>query len=179
MNVLLKCKTFCKKMNKTFYISPMKRLILVIIIVFSSILVSFAQPKALGIRGGYDIQLSYQHNVGAKSDVIEGDAGMQLLGKGLNAAAAYNFMYAQPKWTEKGKWGFYAGPAVKLGYVWIGGYLAIGAQLGMEYTFDFPLQISLDIRPAVGAAMEGRSVFIYGGEALFGAIPCLSLRYSF
>ena len=126
----------------------MKRSILVIIIVFSSILVSFAQPKALGIRGGYDIQLSYQHNVGAKSDFIEVDAGMQLLGKGLNAAAAYNFMYAQPKWTEKGKWGFYAGPAVKLGYMWIGGYLAVGAQLGMEYTFDFPLQISLDIRPA-------------------------------
>ena len=179
MNVLLKCKTFCKKMNKTFYISPMKRSILVIIIVFSSILVSFAQPKALGIRGGYDIQLSYQHNVGAKSDFIEVDAGMQLLGKGLNAAAAYNFMYAQPKWTEKGKWGFYAGPAVKLGYMWIGGYLAVGAQLGMEYTFDFPLQISLDIRPAVGAAMEGKSVFIYGAEAVFGSIPCLSLRYSF
>lgn len=157
----------------------MKRLILVVIVLFTSFLMAFAQPKALGLRGGYDIQLSYQHNVEGRSDFVEVDAGMQFLGRGLNAAVAYNFMYAEPKWTEKGKWGFYAGPAVKLGYMWIGGYLTVGAQLGMEYTFDFPLQISLDIRPAVGAAMEGKSVFIYGAEAVFGSIPCLSLRYSF
>ena len=157
----------------------MKRLILVIFILFSTISFGFAKPKALGIRAGADLQISYQHSLGSKSDFIEVDAGMQFLGNGLNIAAAYNFMYAQPDWTKKGKWGFYAGPAIKLGYLWVGGYLAVGAQLGMEYTFDFPLQISLDIRPAVGAAMEGKSVFIYGAEAVFGTIACLSLRYSF
>ena len=157
----------------------MKRWILVILILLSTISLGFAQSRALGFRAGADLQISYQHDIGTKSDFIEVDAGMQFLGRGLNAAVAYNFMFAQPAWTEKGQWGFYAGPAIKLGYLWVGGYLAVGAQLGMEYTFDFPLQISLDIRPAVGAAMEGKSVFIYGAEAVFGTIPCLSLRYSF
>lgn len=157
----------------------MKRVILVIFILLSTSSLGFAQSKALGFRAGADLQVSYQHSVGTQSDFVEVDAGMQFLGRGLNAAAAYNFMYAQPKWTAKGQWGFYAGPAIKLGYMWIGGYLTVGAQLGMEYAFDFPLQISLDIRPAVGAAMEGKSIFIYGAEAVFGAIPCLSLRYRF
>ena len=79
MNVLLKCKTFCKKMNKTFYISLMKRLILVIIVIYVSFSMALAQPKALGLRGGYDIQLSYQHNVEGRSDFVEVDAGMQFL----------------------------------------------------------------------------------------------------
>ena len=157
----------------------MKRSVLVIILLFASFFTSLAQSKSLGLRVGGDLQISYQHGFDANSNFVEVDAGMQCLGKGLNAAAAYNFMYAQPQWTEKGSWGFYAGPAVKLGYMWVGGYVTIGAQVGMEYTFDFPLQISLDIRPMVGAAMEGKSVFIYGAEAVFGTIPCLSLRYSF
>jgi hypothetical protein len=117
--------------------------------------------------------------MGNARDFIEVDMGMQALGKGLSAAAAYNFMIARPQWTEKGQWGFYAGPALKLAYLWMGGYLVAGAQVGLEYAFDFPLQISLDIRPALGIAMEGKCAFFFGGEGLYGSIPCLSLRYRF
>ena len=88
-------------------------------------------------------------------------------------------MIAQPKWTQKGQWGFYAGPAIKIGYLWIGGYLAAGAQIGLEYTFDFPLRLSLDIRPVVGVAVEGDKFSIYGAGAILGSTPCLSLRYRF
>ena len=75
-------------MNKTFYISPMKRLILVIIVIFASFSMALAQPKVLGLRAGYDIQLSYQHGVGAKSDFVEVDAGMQFL-KPVNIECAF------------------------------------------------------------------------------------------
>ena len=160
----------------------MRRLFLILIAVLASVFMASAQPKALGLRAGMDCQLSYEHNMQGSADFLEVDLGAEFIygyTVGLNAAAGYNFMLVQPKWTRKGQWGFYAGPAVKAGYLWVGGYLAVGAQVGLEYNFDIPLQISLDIRPAVGVAMEGKTFSIYGAEAILGSIPCLSLRYLF
>lgn len=157
----------------------MKHFFLTIIFVFTTTICLCGQPKSLGVRVGGECQISYQHNMSADRDFFELDMGVQALGKGLSLAASYDFMLAQPKWTESGQWGFYVGPAVKLAYVWMGGYLVAGAQVGLEYNFDFPLQISIDIRPAIGVAMEGTCAFFFGGEALYGAIPALSLRYSF
>lgn len=157
----------------------MKRLFLILLIPLFAVMNAGAQPKSLGLRMGYDCQVSYQHTVNATADFLEVDMGMEVLGKGINAACAYNFTISSPEFTEKSGWSLYAGPAVKAGYMWIGGYIAVGAQLGLEYEFDFPLQFSVDIRPAVGMAMEGRYAFIFGAEALFGSIPCLSLRYRF
>ena len=160
----------------------MKRVILTIFIAILATMPAKSQPKALGLRLGNDCQVSYEHNIGDKANFLEADLGMQFYygyAAGLNAAVAYNFMIAQTDWTEKGKWGFYAGPAAKLGYVWIGGYLAVGAQVGLEYEFDFPLQLSIDIRPVVGVALEGGYLSIYGADAILGALPCLSVRYRF
>lgn len=160
----------------------MKRILIAIFIALLTALSAQSQPKSFGLRLGNDCQLSYEHNIGADADFFEADLGMQFYfgyAAGLNAAAAYNFMIAQPKWTEKGQWGFYAGPAAKLGYVWIGGYLAVGAQIGLEYEFECPLQLSIDIRPVVGVAMEGKSISLYAADALLGALPCLSVRYRF
>ena len=160
----------------------MKRIFLVILIAILTVLSAKSQPKSFGLRLGNDGQLSYEHNAGDPADFFEFDLGMQFYygyAVGLNAAAAYNFMIAQPDWSEKGQWGFYAGPAAKLGYVWIGGYLAVGAQVGLEYEFPFPLQLSIDIRPVVGVALDGGSLSIYGADAILGSIPCLSVRYRF
>ena len=167
----------------------MRRFVLILTAALASVFIASAQPKALGLRAGMDCQLSYEHNMtgdlqGAESsgDFMELDLGVEFVygyAVGLNAAAGYNFMIAQPEWTQKGQWGFYAGPAIKAGYLWVGGYLAVGAQVGLEYSFDIPLQVSLDIRPAVGVAIEGGSFSIYGAEAILGSIPCLSLRYRF
>ena len=167
----------------------MRRFLLILTAALASVFIASAQPKALGLRAGMDCQLSYEHNMtgdlqGAESsgDFMELDLGVEFVygyAVGLNAAAGYNFMIAQPEWTQKGQWGFYAGPAIKAGYLWVGGYLAVGAQVGLEYNFDFPLQVSMDIRPTVGVAMEGGACRIYGAGAILGSIPCLSLRYRF
>ena len=159
----------------------MRRFIFILIAIFASVFMAEAQPKALGVRAGMDCQLSYEHGV-SSGDFVEVDLGVEFIygyAVGLNAAAGYNFMIAQPEWTQKGQWGFYVGPAVKVGYIWVGGYLALGAQVGLEYNFDFPLQLSLDIRPAAGIAFEGGTCRLYGAEAILGSIPCLSVRYRF
>jgi hypothetical protein len=159
----------------------MRRLSFILIAIIATTFVANSQPRALGLRAGMDCQLSYEHGM-SSNDFIEVDLGVEFVygyAVGLNAAAGYNFMVAHPKWTQKGEWGFYAGPAVKMGYLWVGGYLAVGAQVGLEYNFNFPLQVSLDIRPAAGVAIEGGSCRIYGAEAILGSIPCLSVRYRF
>ena len=160
----------------------MKRIFLVILIAILTVLSAKSQPKSFGLRLGNDCQLSYEHNAGGPADFFEFDLGMQFYygyAVGLNAAAAYNFMIAQPDWSEKGQWGFYAGPAAKLGYVWIGGYLAVGAQVGLEYEFPFPLQLSIDIRPVVGLSIDSGNLGLYAADVILGALPCLSVRYSF
>ena len=164
--------------TKKAYIGPMKRIVLTVLFALSALAAS-AQPRALGVRAGLDYQISYQHNVGRDEDFIELDFGYQLLGNGLNAAVAYDFMVARPEWTRKGSWGVYAGPAIKAAFFGAGTCVSAGAEVGLEYTFEFPLQISLDIKPGVGVAIVNRTVSLYGGESTIGAFPSISLRYLF
>ena len=153
------------------------KIILVALCAVSALTVS-AQPRALGVRMSTEYQVSYEHGIGLRGDFLEVDMGYELI-QLVNMAAAYDFMIARPQWTSKGEWGVYAGPAAKVGGAGLGFYLALGAQVGLEYTFDFPLQISLDMRPTVGAAFVSGSVSFYGGGVIFGGLPSLSIRYRF
>lgn len=153
----------------------MKRIIITAICVLYA-LTAFAQPRALGVRLGTEFQLSYEHEVG--TDFVEVDLGYELIGL-VNVAGAYNFMIAKPEWTRKGSWGFYAGPAAKVGGAGVGYYLALGAQAGLEYSFEFPLQISIDVRPTIGCAFISGTPSFYAGGAVFGGLPSLSVRYRF
>lgn len=164
----------------------MKRFLIIAIAATTAIAAS-AQPRAIGGRLGSELEVSYQHNVGQKANFIEANLGMTLIGLGLNAAGSYNFMIAQPEWTSKGEWGFYAGPAVNGGYSAWGalygygagsGFIGLGGQIGLEYTFDFPLQLSVDLRPTVGARFGKGYVGFYSG-GLWGFVPSLAIRYRF
>ncbi|MBR5299606.1 MAG: hypothetical protein IKU36_05065 [Bacteroidales bacterium] len=152
-----------------------RRIILTAILAFLA-LTAFAQPRALGVRLGTECQASYEHCIG--SDFLEVDMGYELIGL-VNVAGAYNFMIVQPEWTRKGSWGFYAGPAAKIGGAGVGFYLALGAQAGLEYNFEFPLQVSLDVRPTIGCAFISGTPSFYAGGVIFGGLPSLSLRYRF
>lgn len=99
-----------------------------------------AQPRALGIRAGWGGEISYQHTLGAEN-FLEADLGWSV--GALSVTAAYDFSIA-----PVGPFNFYAGPAANVWFVNGGGVgVGIGAQVGLEYTFDFPLQLSLDWRP--------------------------------
>ena len=132
-----------------------------------------AQPRAIGARMGSGFEASYQHTVKG-ADFVEADLGLLFLSSALNASAVYNFMIAQPAWTDRGEWGFYAGPGAALGLGVIGnsGFnLAAAGQVGLEYTFWFPLQLSFDIRAQLGAT--------FGHGFYFGIGPSLGVRYRF
>jgi len=140
-----------------------------------------AQPKALGIRIGGCADIYYQHYA-AGNDFIECDLGFQYLGEGtLLAKAIYDFSFYQPDWTTKGSWNLYAGPGVSLGssFTKTSAFkFGVVAQVGIEYTFWFPLQLSVDVRPSFGIKCgdNGIKYDVYG---LYGFVPAISVRYSF
>ena len=161
----------------------MKKIIILATLILTAATV-YAQPRAIGGRIGSGLEVSYQHNAGGSENFHEINLGLAFIGLGVDAAYAYDFMIAQPEWTAKGQWGFYAGPAANVGWSAWGLYsyntfhLGVGGQIGLEYTFDFPLQISLDMRPTLGVRFGSGYVGFYSG-GLWGFIPSLSLRYRF
>ncbi|MBQ8421724.1 MAG: hypothetical protein IJX11_05635 [Bacteroidales bacterium] len=146
----------------------MKKIILVAAMVLGFAVAASAQPRALGIRGGYGAELSYQHSVGG-ANFVEADLG--LTGSAFNLVATHNWMIAQPAWTSRGEWGFYlgAGAGVAMGNKSF--YAGVAGQIGLEYTFSFPLQLSIDWRPQIG--------LVGGAFGWWSSVPCLGIRYRF
>lgn len=153
----------------------MKKIILVAAMVLGFTFAASAQPRAIGLRGGYGAELSYQHQMG--SNFLEADLGLSGFNS-LNIAATYNYMLSTPNWTDRGDWGFYAGPGAALGLGFGGDTssfnVAVAGQVGLEYTFWFPLQVSVDLRPQIGIVASHGASFYFGGWC-----PALSLRYKF
>ena len=143
----------------------MKRILLVLVAVLFLGAAAYAQPKAIGIRGGLfglamNGEISYEHwytMFNNDYDFVEAELGV-IGNNGFKATALYNFTLAQPEWTDAGEWGLYAGPGLTAGYgsaksidgeVKPGPFLGVAFQLGLEYTFPFPLQLSVDFRPNI------------------------------
>ena len=191
-----------------------KSIIITVLLAFSALTVT-AQPRALGARiGATGFDVSYQHTLG-NVNFIQTDLSLDFgygasSAPGIKGTAIYNFVVARPAWTQKGTWALYTGPGLSLGYVqdkvnyrsgnyiWhpydYGFMLAVAVQAGLEYTFEFPLQISVDIRPYFGMHVngditrridreteiiehKGKTGYYNGGW--YGFIPTLSLRYRF
>lgn len=158
----------------------MKKAFLVLAILVGSAALTFAQPKSIGGRlGNYGIDVSYENYVFGGSDFLEFGLGLD---NGFSTSAfhvdgIYNFMIVQPDWTPKGKWGFYAGPGASLA-VWENDedentvYAGFVGNVGLEYTFWFPLQLSVDFRP--------RLMFGDGGLRSDGPFTLgIGVRYAF
>lgn len=140
----------------------MKKIIILAAAILGFAVAASAQPKALGLRIGYGADLSYQHTLGG-ANFIEADLGLESF-KSLNIAATYNFMIAQ----FGDGFGFYAGPGIGVGFA---EKLRVGiaGQVGLEYNFNAPVQLSLDVRP----------YFDFVGAGLVGWYPHLGIRYRF
>ena len=143
----------------------MKKIILVAVMMLGFAAAAIAQPKAVGIR---NTEISYQHTLGDK--FVQADLG--ILG-GIGVTGTYNWTLLNPDWTKKGDWSVYAGPGAHIG---LGGGLsaAVAGLVGVEYTFWFPLQLSLDLRPMVGVATGGDTI-----NPIFGVGPAFGARYKF
>ena len=192
----------------------MKRFIISIAILLGVALAVSAQPKSVGLRlGGTGLDATYQHYMG-KDRFAEGNLGLDFGynangNVGVKLTAIYNIVWARPAWTEQGSWALYAGPGLSIGFVddqvpyeiadVISGYydngfmLAIAGQVGLEYSFDFPLCLSIDIRPYIGMHInDGRfrvpntdtivryeSKIGFYDNGLLGLTPTISVRYRF
>ena len=142
----------------------MKKTLLIVIALLGLSLAAVAQPKAIGLRGGlfgldFNGEISYEQwsdLFDNDYDFIEVDLGV-FGGNGFKATAMYNFTFAQPEFTDRGEWALYTGPGVSVGYGTgrnkdnvskSAPFVGVAYQLGLEYTFWFPLQLSVDFRPS-------------------------------
>ena len=176
----------------------MKRIILIASLLLGISAAAIAQSRAAGLRiGATGLDASYQHELN-RYTFLQGDLGMDFgssadAAVGFKVTGIYNMVWARPAWTDMGTWALYAGPGATLGFVGDkvtyknelaeiktsdhGFMLALAAQVGIEYNFDFPLQLSADIRPYFGLHIGQRAGFYNRG--LFGFIPTISARYRF
>lgn len=122
-------------------------------------------------------EVSYQHSLG--TNFAEIDLGYNYA-TGTGVTAMYNFLCATPDWSSKGSWEVYAGPGISFGTYFDVLPFSVGVcgQVGLSYTFWFPLQISIDMRPTVAFGAY-KNTFIYNTLGLMGFVPTLGVRYSF
>lgn len=165
----------------------MKNSILSVIVAIGISATGFSQVNAhaIGLRGGNGNfgtggEVSYQHGLG-NSNRLELDLGWR--GNNNNGNnyhhAALTGIYHWV-WNLSDGLNWYAGPGAQLGSYknkWNtnenGLTLALGGQLGIEYDFntnDFPLLLSLDIRPMFG---------FVGGTSGVGYGYAFGIRYTF
>ncbi|MDR1459977.1 MAG: hypothetical protein LBI60_07160 [Bacteroidales bacterium] len=156
----------------------MKKIVLGVMLLGSIITTVNAQPRAIGGRLGGDVEFSYQHRLG--KNMIDATAG---LGLGYNHlaidfTAMYDWVFPISSWKQAGKWNWYVGPGAGLGFivnrhVRIPVKLNLGGQIGVEYQFNFPLNLSLDYRPMINVLGFGNHTW----GNFFGI--ALGIRYRF
>lgn len=138
-----------------------------IFLVFVATLSCAAQPRAIGVRAGYNFELSYQHTL--KKGMLEVDLGatpflthviqnpktgttMYWYGR-AQAVAVYDWLHSMEH-----NFNWYIGVAAGVCYGYgeyydIMGYnrfgVPVGAHLGIEHQFSIPLNLSLDWRPMI------------------------------
>ena len=120
----------------------MKKILAILVAALAFAAVASAQPRALGIRGAYGAEISYQHNAGP--GFLEADLGV-VGEQGMYVSAVYDFIFG-----SAGVANFYIGPGVMVGlHNYIAPDVAVVGQLGVEFEIpSIPMNISLDWRPA-------------------------------
>jgi hypothetical protein len=149
------------------------------LVLFASVIAVSAQPRAIGGRLHYGLEVSYQHGFGERN-MLQIDVGVPAF-YGIHAVGTYNWVFPISSWQKEGSWNWYAGVGGGLGIYGFGYpffFVGIAGQIGVEYNFKFPLQLSLDYRPVIGPMFGNGGTWFnlygcsYGG---FG----LGIRYKF
>lgn len=137
----------------------MKKIILAVAFVMSALGTVSAQSakRAIGLRFGNGGEISFQSALGS-SNRLELDLGMNSWNgndnyAGLGLTGIYQWVWNIQKFPSGFKWYVGFGPQLGLwnGYLnsnYQGFALGIAGQIGIEYNFKIPIQLSLDYRPA-------------------------------
>jgi len=171
----------------------MKRLILSAVMLIGLALSAQAQEirkNALGVRigdnDGFGGEISYQRGLG-DNNRLELDLGWRDTRHydGMKLVGLYQWV-----WNIDGGFNWYAGVGAGVG-TWEynrrdlppgwdddgGTFLLVAGDIGIEYVFDIPLQISLDLRPELYFA-DDRNDFDDDYNS-FGPDIALSIRFTF
>lgn len=143
---------------------------------------AIAQPRAVGVRLGYGVEFSYQHGMG--DNMLSIDAGLPGFG-GIEAAVTYDWInpfHTQIPWNNKGEWNWSLGVGGAAGWWWISSYnyafVGVAGRVGVEYNFWFPLQLSVEWRPAFGPNF-GKNHCGFYGNGLYAGGFAIGVRYKF
>lgn len=140
----------------------MKKLCFTLLACFGFYISGFTQEiskNAIGLRlgdsDGFGAEISYQRALGSNNR-LEFDFGWRD-GKtynGFKLAGLYQWV-----WNIDGGFNWYAGPGLGFGsysFEYINSpddtdaFVFLAGDIGIEYSFDFPLLLSLDFRPELG-----------------------------
>lgn len=160
----------------------MKKIITTMIVMLAVASVALAQPRAIGGRIGYNTEFSYQHSItdGMYVDLTAGLGNAWSYWGYADATASFDWVF-----NIKGIWNWFVGPAAGLG-VGYGVYyrdynvmpfrVNVGGQIGFEWEFGIPLNLTVDWRPMVNVLGFNNTHYApYSGLFNFG----VGLRYRF
>jgi hypothetical protein len=165
----------------------MKKIILSAVMLFGLAFATQAQDiskNALGLRlgdnDGFGGEISYQRGLGSNNR-LELDLGWRNSSNydAFKLAGLYQWV-----WNIEGGFNWYAGVGGgigswsydKHGFSDSGTFLFAAGDIGIEYNFNVPLQISLDMRPELYLNNSGDNKF---REDSFGPDIAFSIRYRF
>lgn len=158
----------------------MKKYLLIALMAIASVAYVNAQPRAVGVNLGCGASFSYQHNLGAANMI---DLAVEVPAfAGIGATCTYDWIdpfNTSIPWNNKGEWHWAMGVGGGAGFIWgiTGGYAGVVGHIGVGYDFWFPLELSFDWRPNIGAYFwDGGAGF--NGAGLYSGIT-LGVRYKF
>lgn len=136
----------------------MKRILAALLITLFASFISYSQDSkknAIGLRlsdsNGFGAEISYQRDI-LENNRLEIDFGWRNGNDydGLKVMTIYQWV-----WNIKNGLYWYTGPGAgfasySFNYNYNDTFPIIGGDIGIEYRFDFPLQLSFDIRPELG-----------------------------
>jgi hypothetical protein len=103
--------------------------------------------KAIGLRLGYSAEVSFLYPLN-NSHRIEADLGILPISSynGFFLNGAYQWTWDLSNYLTNG-FSWYVGAGAGIGGFHKSFGLTLAGQIGLEYNFDFPLQLTLDYRP--------------------------------
>ena len=147
----------------------MKKVIFSIVFALGLAGVANAQvsANAIGLRfGGGNTEISFQHAL-SDANRIEADLGFWY-GGGFSLNGVYQWTFDLSALAPGFNW--YVGPGAALSVFDSNINVGIGGQIGIEYNFEIPIQLSLDYRP---------TFYLLDNWGFVSNDVALSIRYRF
>lgn len=160
----------------------MKKIFTTMVIMLAVASVAFAQPRAIGGRVGYNTEFSYQHslNEGLYVDMTAGGYLFNTYWGHADLTATFDWI-----WNIKGIWNWFVGPGAGVGFGFGSYYkqydimpfqVNVGGQIGFEWAFGIPLNLTVDWRPMINVLGFNNTYYTpWNGLFNFG----VGVRYRF